>query len=79
MKLTTNLYPVPRLRMHGIIPPLPNTSAWRGAYLSFRRGRDTPAVRNLLIKVTSQGGQHFWYNIAGSQQFWYNTAGSQQF
>jgi hypothetical protein len=31
VKLTTHLHLVPRSRMHGAIPPLPNTSSWRGA------------------------------------------------
>jgi hypothetical protein len=26
-----NLHLVPRLRMRGAVPPLPNTSSWRGA------------------------------------------------
>jgi hypothetical protein len=35
-KLTTHPPLVSRLRMHGVIPPLPNTSSWGGAYLSKR-------------------------------------------
>jgi hypothetical protein len=31
VKLTTHLHLVPRSRMRGAIPPLPNTSSWRGA------------------------------------------------
>jgi hypothetical protein len=31
MKLTTHLHLVQRSRMRGAIPPLPNTSSWRGA------------------------------------------------
>jgi hypothetical protein len=31
VKLTTHLHLVPRPRMYGAIPPLPNTSSWRGA------------------------------------------------
>jgi hypothetical protein len=31
MKLTNHLHLVPRSRMRGAIPPLPNTSLWRGA------------------------------------------------
>jgi len=31
VKLTTHFHLVPRLRIHGAIPPLPNTSSWRGA------------------------------------------------
>jgi len=31
VNLTTHLHLVPRSRMHGAIPPLPNTSSWRGA------------------------------------------------
>jgi hypothetical protein len=34
VKLTTHLHLVPRSRMRGAIPPLPNTSLWRGTYLS---------------------------------------------
>jgi hypothetical protein len=34
VKLTSHLHLVLRLRMPGIIPPLPSTSSWRGAYLS---------------------------------------------
>jgi len=30
VKLTTLLHLVPRLRMRGAIPPLPNTFSWRG-------------------------------------------------
>jgi hypothetical protein len=33
MKLTTHLHLVPRSRMHGAIPPLPNTPPWHGAQL----------------------------------------------
>jgi hypothetical protein len=33
MKLTPHLHLVPRSRMHGAIPPLPNTPSWRGAQL----------------------------------------------
>jgi len=33
LKLTTHLYLVSRLKMHGAIPPLPDTSSWLGAYL----------------------------------------------
>jgi len=31
VKLTTPLHPVPRSRMCGAIPPLPNTHSWCGA------------------------------------------------
>jgi hypothetical protein len=34
VKLTTDLHLVPRSRMRGAIPPFPNTSSWRGAWLS---------------------------------------------
>jgi hypothetical protein len=34
VKLTTHLHPVPRSRMRGAIPPLPNTSSWRHVSLS---------------------------------------------
>jgi len=30
VELTVYLYLMPRLRMHGVIPPLPHTSSWRG-------------------------------------------------
>jgi hypothetical protein len=33
---TTHLHPVPRSRMRGPIPPLPNTPSWRGAQLKRR-------------------------------------------
>jgi hypothetical protein len=33
MKLTTHLHLVPRSRVHGDIPPLPNTPSWYGAQL----------------------------------------------
>jgi hypothetical protein len=33
MKLTTHLHLVPRSRVRGVIPPLPNTPSWRGAQL----------------------------------------------
>jgi hypothetical protein len=36
MNLTTHLLLVSRLRMHGAIPPLPNTPSWRGAQLKHR-------------------------------------------
>jgi len=31
VKLTTHLHVMPRLGMRGAMPPLPNTSSWRGA------------------------------------------------
>jgi len=34
VKPTARLHLVPRLRMHGAIPPLPNTSSWHGALLN---------------------------------------------
>jgi hypothetical protein len=36
VKLTTHLHLVPRSRIHGAIPPLSNTSSWRGAQLKHR-------------------------------------------
>jgi hypothetical protein len=36
LKLTTHLHLVPRSRMRGAIPPLPNTPPWRGAQLKHR-------------------------------------------
>lgn len=33
MKLTTYLHVVPRLRIHGDVPPVSHTSSWHGAYL----------------------------------------------
>jgi hypothetical protein len=36
MKLTTHLHLVSRLRMYGVIPPLPHASTWHGAKLSTR-------------------------------------------
>jgi len=36
VKLTTYLHLVPRSRMHVAIPPLRNTSSWRGAQLKLR-------------------------------------------
>jgi len=32
VKLTTHLLLLPRLRMHGAIPPLPLISSWRGTW-----------------------------------------------
>jgi hypothetical protein len=32
MKLTTHLYLVPKLTMHGAIHPFPHTFSWRGTY-----------------------------------------------
>jgi len=34
MKLTTHLYLIPTLRMHGALPLLPHMSSWCGSYLS---------------------------------------------
>jgi len=34
MKLTNNIYVVPRLKMRGAKLSLPHASSWRGAYLS---------------------------------------------
>jgi hypothetical protein len=34
VKVTTLLYLVLRLRMCGVIPPLPNTSSWHNVYSS---------------------------------------------
>jgi len=36
MKLTTHLLLVPMSRMRGAIPPLPNTSSWRGVQSKHR-------------------------------------------
>jgi hypothetical protein len=36
VKLTAHLHLVPRSRMRGAIPPLPNTPSWRGAQLKHR-------------------------------------------
>jgi hypothetical protein len=36
VKLTSDLHLVPRSRIRGAIPPLPNTPSWRGAQLKHR-------------------------------------------
>jgi len=48
MKLTTHLHLVPRWKMRGAVLPLPNTSSWRGAYLS--TGTTLPYL--YLINIT---------------------------
>jgi hypothetical protein len=40
MKLPAHLYLVPKSNTRGAIPPLPNTSSWRGAQLKKKKHRD---------------------------------------
>jgi len=42
MLLTTHLQLVPRSRMHGAIPPTPNTPPWCGAQLKHRDNFTSP-------------------------------------
>jgi hypothetical protein len=46
VKLITHLHPVPRSRMRGATPPLPNTSSLHGAYLS--KGTTLPLQCSVL-------------------------------
>jgi hypothetical protein len=41
---------VPRLRMRGAIPPLPNTSSWRGAWLKHRDNFTSKCTHQVRIK-----------------------------
>jgi hypothetical protein len=55
MKLSTYLNLLPRLRMRGAMPPLPNTPSWCGAHFknNLERAKVTGGWKNSVMRFTT--------------------------